>query len=454
MQAQPQNRFSRLLPILLIQAAVFFLMMNYLVPKPPPGPAEAGSILEQAQKLDADGRKSDPNVALADRVKTLEKAAAKYEEAAKANKDKPEGFQARFSQVNVFDYLAQLEGKKSGTHWYDQAEAKLKDMASAFHGKDGTVKVEVKGRVETRNGDLGKLADARLNEIRADRDEVNRNKWTYIILDYLVKLTGSNPAFSYAFALALVVVVLKVLTFPFQKKQYEYQKDMMRVQPLLKEMQEQMRGRPQEEIQRRQMQIFKENNVNIAGGCLPMLVMMFVLFPVFWMVRDYEYQFVNATFLWIGSDFSKTVDWMGDNLAQFDVPLFLVYLLSTLAYSWMQPKPSDPAQAQQQKMMMYMMPVMFGVMMFMYRWSSAFMFYWLVLNIVSMYQSWVLGKQFGLLGGGGSSGGGGGTVVVEPAKPLETMKGMTPKPSGRRRNRNGAGAVPGRIRPKESERRG
>ncbi|MGV3719892.1 MAG: YidC/Oxa1 family membrane protein insertase [Actinomycetota bacterium] len=448
MQAQSPNRFARMIPILVIYMAATFLMMNFFGPKPAPEGAEALSVLEQAQKLDADGRKADPNVALADRVKMLEKAAAKYEEAAKANKDKPEGFQARFSQVNVYDYLAQLEGKKSGTHWYDQAEPKLKDMASALHGKTGEVKVEVQGKVETRQGDLGKLADDRLNEIRAERDVVNRSKWTYRILDVLVKLTGSNPAFSYAFALALVVVVLKVLTFPFQKKQYEYQKDMMRVQPLLKEMQEQMKGRPPEEAQRRQMQILKENNVNIAGGCLPMLVMMFVLFPVFWMVRDFEYQFTNATFLWIGSDFSKTVGWMGDNLAQFDVPLFLIYLLSTLAYSWMQPKPTDPQQAQQQKMMMYMMPVMFGVMMFMYRWSSAFMFYWLVLNLVSMYQSWVLGKQFGLHGGGG----GGGAVVGEPAKPLETMKGMSPKPSKRRRSRNGAGGAPGRIRPKESER--
>ena len=67
--------------------------------------------------------------------------------------------------------------------------------------------------------------------------------------------------------------------------------------------------------------------------------------------------------------------------------------------------------------------MMFGVMMFIYRWSSAFMLYWLILNIVSGYQSWVLGKQFGLYGGGDSgSGGGGGTQVVEtPTKPLAPM---------------------------------
>lgn len=430
---------------------MYFLMLNFFGPKPGAGPAQAGTLLEQAQALDTEGRKQDPNVALADRVKKLEEAARKYEEAAKSLGDTPAAYQARFSQINVYDFLVQLEGKKAGTHWYDQAEPKLKDMVSALHGKTGTVQVEVQGEVTSKSGDLGKVAEERLDQIRAARDVVNRDKWTYKTLDVLVKLTGSNPSFSYAFALILVVVVLKILTFPFQKKQYEYQKDMMRIQPLLKEMQEQMKGRPAEEIQRRQMQIFRENNVNLAGGCLPMLVMMLVLFPVFWMVRDYEYQFTNATFLWIGSEYSQKVWWMANNLAQFDLPLFVIYLLSTLGYSLVQPKPTDPQQAQQQKIMMYMMPIMFGVFMYIYRWSSAFMLYWLVLNLVSLYQSWVLTKQYGLQGGGDSSGG---AAVTAAPRPLEPMQGAVSRRGGRRRNRNRSAGVPGQIRPKESERGG
>jgi YidC/Oxa1 family membrane protein insertase len=459
-QQQPQNRFARILPIYLIITAIYFLVLQYVMPKPGANSEQGKTVIQQAQSLEAEGRKEDPNVALAERVKKLEKAAAKYEEAFNAAKDKPEGWQARFQQVNIYDYLARLESKTkpTNTHWYDQAEQKLKDMEGGLHGKRGTVPVEGDGKVESRTGDLGEIAAARLNEIRAARDVVNRPKWTYIVLDWLVAMTGKNPAFSYAFALALVVVFLKVITFPFQKKQYEYQRDMMRVQPLIKELQEKMKGRPAEEMQRRQMEIFKENNVNMLGGCLPMLVMMFVLFPVFWMVKDYEYQFTNATFIWIGSAASKASPWLADNLAQFDVPMFVIYLLSTLGMSMLQPKPSDPQQAQQQKMMLYMMPLTFGIMMFFYRWSSAFMLYWLILNLVSAYQSWILGRQFGLFGGGGASsgGGGGGIVTVEPpASPLAPMKGLTTKPaSAGRSDRGNPRAVPGRVRPKGTGRRG
>jgi YidC/Oxa1 family membrane protein insertase len=439
--------------------AVFLLVSRYFLPQQAATPAQTGTLLTQAQALEAEGRKTDANVSMADRVKKLEQAVQKYEEFYKSNKRAPEGMQARFQEVNIYDYLANVEGK--GTHRYDQAEQLLKDMENSFHGHTGSVKLEEAGQTVPREGDLGKIATDRLNTLRAARDVRNRGKITYQVLDFLVRMTGRRPEFSYFFALMLVVVVLKVVTFPFQKKQYQYQQDMQRIQPLIKETQEKMKGRPPEEINRRIMEVCRENNVNMTAGCLPMLVMMFVLFPVFWMVRDYEYQFINAKFLWIGSAVALKSPWLGDNLAQFDVPLFVIYLFSNVAYSLMQPKPADPQQAQQQKMMMLMTPVIFGVMMFIYKWSSAFMLYWLILNLVSMYQSWILMKQFGLSGATGGSGGGGGPSGngglpgLAPSAPLGTMKGIQAK-SGDGNGRNGSarpGAAPERIRPRRSDRR-
>ncbi len=433
---QNSNDRSRMLTILVIWMACF-MAFQFFMPKGAPPPAEQQNILAAAQKLEAEGRQESPQVALADRVKKLEQAANEYQRYYEANKKSPEGIKARFQQINVYDYLARTEGARAGTRWYDQAETTLKNMETELHGKSGTVQVEEHGQVrEVASQDLGTVATERLNSIRADRDQIRSKELTYRTLDALVKLTGANPAYSYALALFLVVVVLKVLTWPFQKKQHQYMMDMARVAPLVRDLQEKMKeqNRPPEEVQRRMMQIYKENNVNLAGGCLPMLVMAFVLFPVFWMVRDYEYQFTNASFLWIGSAFSQQVWWLADNLAQFDVPLFVIYMLSMVLMSLLQPKPADPQQAQQQKMMTFMMPAVFGVMMWMGKWSSAFLLYWLVLNLVSMYQSWVLLRQFGSPAAAAAAGGGG-TVTMggedAPRKGLEPMKG------GDRRRVNG-----------------
>jgi hypothetical protein len=110
---------------------------------------------------------------------------------------------------------------------------------------------------------------------------------------------------------------------------------------------------------------------------------MLVLIPLYNMVRAYEYEFRKGTFLWIGSAFSHLYpQWLARSLAEFDIPLCLLYIVSFYLTSKITPMSmsADPVQQQQQKIMTIMMPLMFGWMMFSWRFPAAFTFYWLVLN--------------------------------------------------------------------------
>src|SRR2546423_1214762 len=121
MQQQQNDRIPRLLLTMLVFGAYLFFVTNFLM-KRPATPAAQGSALQQAQSLEAEGRKSDANVALADRVKKLEEAAKKYQSVYQANKKSPEGYKAGFQEINVYDYLATLEGPRAAeTHWFDAA---------------------------------------------------------------------------------------------------------------------------------------------------------------------------------------------------------------------------------------------------------------------------------------------------------------------------------------------
>src|SRR5438094_8081735 len=101
--------------------------------------------------------------------------------------------------------------------------------------------------------------------------------------------------------------------------------DMQQFAPLIKEAQEKLKGRPAQEIQQRTMAIYRENGVNMAGGCLPAVVQMAALFPLYYAIRYYEYQFRNGTFLWIGSALSRQYpQYFGTSLAAFDLPLFVL----------------------------------------------------------------------------------------------------------------------------------
>ncbi len=289
-----------------------------------------------------------------------------------------------------------------------------------------------------------------LQETLEDRiDRRNSTHFSYKIVDTLVGLTGRIPAFSYWFALVLIALVVKLLTFPLTLKMYRSQREMQRMQPVLKEIQEKYKGKP--ELNAKIMDAYKEHGVSPFASCLPLLIQMPFMIWVYNMIRQYEFHFARGTFLWIGSGMSHQYSaYLATNLAQFDTVLLVIYAVSNYLTMKLTP-PADPQQAQQQQSMSIMMTGMMFFMFWTYRWSAAFMFYWLVLNVISAWQQYVyvykkrrplagpMSGSGGMSSGGtgGGSGGGGMTPVTDSSGP----KGPTPG-SGNGANGNGNGAQP------------
>lgn len=217
-------------------------------------------------------------------------------------------------------------------------------------------------------------------------DRRNSHIFSYQLVDRLVSLTGAIPAFSYWFALLLIAVVVKLATLPLSIRMYKSQREMQRVQPLLKEIQEKYKGKP--ELTEKTMAIYKEHGVNPFASCLPLLIQMPFLFWVYNTIRLYEFHFSRGTFLWMGGPLSHAFpNYVAANLAQFDIVLLIVYASSNYLTMKLTP-PTDPAAAQQQQSMSLMMTVFMFWMFMVYKWSAAFMFYWLVLNILTAVQQY------------------------------------------------------------------
>jgi YidC/Oxa1 family membrane protein insertase len=116
------------------------------------------------------------------------------------------------------------------------------------------------------------------------------------------------------------------------------------------------------------------------------------------MIRSYEFQFAKGTFLWIGSSLSnmygfpspvghaETVWITAGNLAQPDVILVLLYVVSMYISTKM--SAVDPTQAEQQKMMAVVMPVMFAFIFA--GFPSAFLLYWLAFNVIQTVQQYLI----------------------------------------------------------------
>jgi YidC/Oxa1 family membrane protein insertase len=286
----------------------------------------------------------------------------------------------------------------------------------------------------------GREADLK-TALESQIDYRNSHQLGYQVIDKLVRMTGAIPGFSYWFALVLIAVVVKAITFPLTLRTYKSQREMQRVQPLMKEMQEKYKNNKQE-LNEKMMAFYKEHKINPFASCIPMIVQLPFMYYVYYAIRLYEYHFSHGTFLWIGSPLSHQYSaFVATDLAKFDVPLLVIYALSNYLTMKLNP-PADPTQAQTQKTTSVMMTVMLFYMFMKYQWSAAFIFYWLILNFISAFQqyNYIFKPNKLKAASGGTStitssdrGSGGTFAEARPLTPIPGGTASRPRPKPRKR---------------------
>ena len=232
------------------------------------------------------------------------------------------------------------------------------------------------------------------DRLALELDRENSKDWKYQILDFFVGITGRISWFSYWFAIIAVTVIVKIIITPLTKAQFKAMKEMQKVAPLVKEIQAKHKG-DQKTIGEKTMALYKEHRINPFASCLPLLIQMPILFLLFYMIKSYEFQFAKGTFLWIGSPLShlysfafsgKQLYITAANLSEPDIILVVLYLISMYVSTKM--SAVDPTQADQQKMMAIMMPVMFAFIFATF--PAAFLLYWLVFNVIQTIQQYLI----------------------------------------------------------------
>jgi YidC/Oxa1 family membrane protein insertase len=218
-------------------------------------------------------------------------------------------------------------------------------------------------------------------------DRRNSHSLGYKFIDALVALTGRKPDFSYWFALVLLAIIVRALTFPLMLRIYANQREMQRMQPIIREIQARYKDDPQVMF-RKVQEAYKEHGVNQFASCLPMLIQYPLLILMFEWIRAYEIHFANGHFLWIGSHLADRFPGIvAHNLAEMDVPLLLIYAASMYLSIKLTPV-SDPQMAQQQQTSSLIMTFIMIYFFYQEGWSSAFLLYWLALNLISAAQQY------------------------------------------------------------------
>ena len=102
----------------------------------------------------------------------------------------------------------------------------------------------------------------------------------FLPLFNLLIFLAELPIVGFALAIVLFTIIIRTLLAPLFVRQIRSQKEMQRVQPLIKEVQRKHKGNRQKVYEETQA-VYREHGVNPAAGCLPVLLQLPILFALY-----------------------------------------------------------------------------------------------------------------------------------------------------------------------------
>ena len=216
---------------------------------------------------------------------------------------------------------------------------------------------------------------------------------------------GPSTGIAWVLSIIGLTLVIRAALIPLFVKQIKSSRNMQLLQPKVKELQKKY-GHDRERLAAETMKLYKETGTNPFASCLPLILQMPIFLALFrlidhavknpnesrgLMTSALAHSFANATFLGakISDSFTSTHETNVRILAAFLVVAMTATTFLTQRQLMSKNMPADAMTgqyAQQQKMLLYVLPLVFAV------GGIAFpigvLFYWTTSNL------WTMGQQF------------------------------------------------------------
>jgi YidC/Oxa1 family membrane protein insertase len=181
---------------------------------------------------------------------------------------------------------------------------------------------------------------------------------------------------NWGWAIIILTILIKLAFFHLSATSYKSMANMRRLQPRLMTLKERY-GDDKTKLNQAMMELYKKEKINPLGGCLPILVQIPVFIALYWVLLE-SVELRQADFIWWITDLSSPDPF-------FVLPLIMGATM--LVQHFLNPAPIDPIQ---QKMMMAL-PIVFTV--FFAFFPAGLVLYWVVNNVLSIAQQWVITKK-------------------------------------------------------------
>jgi len=232
--------------------------------------------------------------------------------------------------------------------------------------------------------------------------------WYFIIgnpvLNVLIALSHILGG-SFGGAIVVLTIIVRLISWPLSKRQLKSSKAMQEMQPKIQELQKKY-GKNQQKLQQETMKLYKEAGVNPLGCLWPMLVQLPIWIALYQAImgalattpesllglahRLYSWDIVNqaiplsSTFLWL------------DLAGQGDIILAIIVGGTMWVQQKMTQAPAvDPRQQSTSRMMLLMMPLLFGFISLLV--PSGLALYWAASNIIGIITQYFFTGGWGYL---------------------------------------------------------
>jgi YidC/Oxa1 family membrane protein insertase len=194
------------------------------------------------------------------------------------------------------------------------------------------------------------------------------------VLDWLHGTVG----LPWAWSIVALTVMVRLLLVPLTVRQIHSMQNLQRHAPQMKEIQKKYKNdkkRQQEEL----MKFYRENQINPAASCLPLLAQFPVFIALYFVLRQFSRHPPGGDLSWLGHHFVPDIT-AHANAHWSGYLLLAIYVISQLVSTMLMSSTMDKSQ----RILLMVMPVVFVT--FLLNFPVGLVIYWVTTNL------WTVGQ--------------------------------------------------------------
>jgi YidC/Oxa1 family membrane protein insertase len=200
------------------------------------------------------------------------------------------------------------------------------------------------------------------------------------VLTSILEWLHGSAGLSWAWSIVALVVLVRIVLVPVMVRQIHSMQNLQAHAPEMKEIQQRWkhdRQRQNEEL----MKFYRENKINPASSCLPIVLQIPIFISLFYVLKDFERE-IFPSYPGSSLEFLGLVDITQPTIESWGPLLLAIYVASQLTSSYYMSISMQKAQ----RILMMVLPIVF--IPFILRFPAGLMIYWMTTNL------WTTGQGF------------------------------------------------------------